>query len=39
MSAIFWKELADHFGRRRFILTLSLILFGVLWACSSSSAR
>ena len=31
MSAIFWKELADHFGRRRFILTLSLILFGVLW--------
>lgn len=31
MTAIFWKELADHLGRRRFILTLSLIVFGVLW--------
>ncbi len=31
MTAIFWKELADHFGRRRFILTLSLIVFGALW--------
>lgn len=31
MNAIFWKELGDHLGRRRFILTLALIVFGVLW--------
>ena len=31
MTAIFWKEMADHLGRRRFLLTFSLILFGFLW--------
>ena len=31
MTAIFWKELADHLGRKRFILTFTLIVFGVLW--------
>jgi ABC-2 type transport system permease protein len=31
MSAIFWKEMADHFGRRRFGLLFGLIITGVLW--------
>ena len=31
MTAIFWKEMADHLGRRRFLLTFLLILFGFLW--------
>ena len=31
MRAIFWKELGDHFGRRRFLLLLSLVVIGVLW--------
>ena len=31
MTAIFWKELGDHLGRRRFLLTLFLIVVGVLW--------
>lgn len=31
MTALFWKELADHFGRRRFILLLGLVGVGVLW--------
>ncbi|MEK9658903.1 MAG: ABC transporter permease [Chloroflexota bacterium] len=31
MSAVFWKELADHFGRRRFLLTLSLLVLGLVW--------
>ena len=32
MRAIFWKEMADHFGRRRFILILGLIGLGAVWA-------
>lgn len=32
MRAIFWKELSDHFGKRRFNLMLGLVLVGVLWA-------
>ena len=32
MRAIFWKELTDHFGRRRFILVLGLIALGIVWA-------
>ena len=31
MTALFWKELADHFGRRRFILLLGLVGVGILW--------
>ena len=31
MRAIFWKELADHFGRRRFVLLLGLVGMGTLW--------
>jgi ABC-2 type transport system permease protein len=32
VRAIFWKELGDHFGKRRFNLMLGLVLVGVLWA-------
>lgn len=32
MRAIFWKELSDHFGRRRFGLMLGLVLVGTVWA-------
>ena len=32
MRAIFWKELSDHFGRRRFILVLGLFALGIVWA-------
>lgn len=31
MTALFWKELADHFGRRRFTLLLGLVALGLLW--------
>ncbi|MBM3939752.1 MAG: ABC transporter [SAR202 cluster bacterium] len=31
MNAIYWKELADHFGRRRFLLLLGLVAIGTLW--------
>ncbi len=31
MRAIFWKEMADHFGRRRFIFLLTLVLVGFFW--------
>ncbi len=31
MSALFWKELADHFGRRRFTLLLGLVALGLVW--------
>ncbi len=34
MRAIFWKEMADHFGRRRFLFLLGLVVFGLLWAFS-----
>ena len=32
MRAIFWKELGDHFGRRRFLLLFGLVGLGVVWA-------
>ena len=32
MRAIFWKELSDHFGKRRFNLMLGLVFVGVAWA-------
>ena len=31
MRAIFWKEMADHFGRRRFVFLLALVVIGFLW--------
>ncbi len=31
MVAIFWKEMADHFGRRRFVFLLALVALGVAW--------
>ena len=31
MTALFWKELADHFGRRRFALLLGLVALGLVW--------
>lgn len=31
MRAIFWKEMADHFGRRRFVFLLGLVLVGFFW--------
>ena len=31
MTALFWKELADHFGRRRFTLLLGLVALGLIW--------
>ena len=34
MRAIFWKELADHFGRRRFILLLGMVVLGAVWGLS-----
>jgi ABC-2 type transport system permease protein len=32
VRAIFWKEMADHFGRRRFTLLLGLVALGAVWA-------
>ena len=34
MWAIYWKEMADHFGRRRFLFLLGLVGFAILWALS-----
>ena len=31
MRAIFWKEIGDHFGRRRFGLLLGLVVLGAVW--------
>ncbi|MEE8518569.1 MAG: ABC transporter permease subunit [Dehalococcoidia bacterium] len=31
MRAIFWKELSDHFGRKRFLLLYGLVAWGLLW--------
>ena len=35
MSVVFWKELADHFSSRRFMILLILIVFSGLWAAYS----
>ena len=32
MSVVFWKELADHFSSRRFMILLILIILSGLWA-------
>lgn len=31
MQAIFWKETADHFGRKRSAMLLGLVMVGVVW--------
>jgi ABC-2 type transport system permease protein len=31
VRAIYWKELGDHFGRRRFTLLLGLVALGAVW--------
>lgn len=36
MGVVFWKELADHFSSRRFMILLVLILLTGLWAVFSS---
>ena len=36
MGVVFWKELADHFSSRRFMILLSLILLIGLWATYAS---
>ena len=36
MSVVFWKELADHFSSRRFMILLALIVFIGIWATYSS---
>jgi len=32
MSVVFWKELADHFSSRRFMILLIIIIFSALWS-------
>jgi ABC-2 type transport system permease protein len=32
MSVVFWKELADHFSSRRFMILLIIIILSGLWA-------
>jgi len=32
MSVVFWKELADHFSSRRFMILLVIIVLSALWA-------
>jgi len=36
MSVVFWKELADHFSSRRFMILLALIVLLGLWAVYAS---
>ncbi|HEX9144237.1 MAG TPA: ABC transporter permease subunit, partial [Candidatus Binatia bacterium] len=36
MSVVFWKELADHFSSRRFMILLVLIVLIGLWATYAS---
>jgi ABC-2 type transport system permease protein len=36
MSVVFWKELADHFSSRRFMILLGLVLLIGLWATYAS---
>ena len=36
MSVVFWKELADHFSSRRFMILLALIVLIGLWATYAS---
>jgi ABC-2 type transport system permease protein len=36
MSVVFWKELADHFSSRRFMILLIIILLTGIWATYAS---
>src|SRR5215475_8903930 len=36
MSVVFWKELADHFSSRRFMILIAVIVFTGLWATYSA---
>ena len=36
MSVVFWKELADHFSSRRFMILLALIILTGIWSTYSS---
>ncbi|MBI2089173.1 MAG: ABC transporter permease [Deltaproteobacteria bacterium] len=36
MSVVFWKELADHFSSRRFMILLTIIVLTGLWATYSA---
>ena len=36
MSVVFWKELADHFSSRRFLILLIIVLLFGLWASYST---
>lgn len=36
MGVVFWKELADHFSSRRFMILLAIIVLTGLWATYSS---
>src|ERR1043166_3887113 len=36
MGVVFWKELADHFSSRRFMILLALIVLIGLWATYAS---
>jgi len=36
MGVVFWKELADHFSSRRFMILLAIIVLSGLWATYSS---
>jgi ABC-2 type transport system permease protein len=36
MTVVFWKELADHFSNRRFMILLMIIIFTALWSTYSA---
>lgn len=36
MAVVFWKELADHFSSRRFMILLMIIIFTALWSVYSA---
>ena len=36
MSVVFWKELADHFSSRRFMILLAIIVLTGVWAIYAS---
>jgi ABC-2 type transport system permease protein len=38
MLAIFWKEAADHFGRRRSAMLFGLVMVGVIWGAFVNEA-
>jgi hypothetical protein len=36
MNVVFWKELADHFSSRRFMILLIIVLLFGLWGSYST---